>query len=54
MQPATRLLIDTLAQSLSTPLEEARGLPPQAYLSEEFYQLELEHLFRRDWICVGA
>ena len=53
MQPATRLLIDTLAQSLSTPLEEARGLPPQAYLSEEFYQLELEHLFRRDWICVG-
>jgi phenylpropionate dioxygenase-like ring-hydroxylating dioxygenase large terminal subunit len=53
MQPATRTLIDTLAQSLSTPLEKARGLPPQAYLSEEFYQLELEHLFRRDWICVG-
>ena len=53
MQPATRLLIDTLAQSLSTPLEEARGLPPQAYLSEEFYELELEYLFRRDWICVG-
>ena len=53
MQPATRQLIDTLAQSLTTPLEEARGLPPQAYLSEEFYELELEHLFRRDWICVG-
>ena len=53
MQPATRTLIDTLAKSLSTPLEEARGLPPQAYLSEEFYELELEHLFRRDWICVG-
>ena len=53
MQAATRALIDTLAKSLSTPLEEARGLPPQAYLSEEFYELELEHLFRRDWICVG-
>lgn len=53
MQPATRTLIDTLANSLSTPLEEARGLPPQAYLSEEFYELELEHLFRRDWVCVG-
>ena len=53
MQPATRTLIDTLAKSLSTPLEEARGLPPQAYLSEEFYELELEHLFRRDWVCVG-
>lgn len=53
MQPATRTLIDTLAKSLSTPLEEARGLPPQAYLSEEFYELELEYLFRRDWVCVG-
>ncbi len=53
MQAATRVLIDTLIKSLSTPLEEARGLPPQAYLSEEFYELELEHLFRRDWICVG-
>ena len=53
MQAATRQLINTLAQSLSTPLEEARGLPPQAYLSEEFYELELEYLFRRDWICVG-
>ena len=53
MQAETRTLIDTLAKSLSTPLEEARGLPPRAYLSEEFYELELEHLFRRDWICVG-
>ena len=53
MQPETRTLIDTLTKSLSTPLEEARGLPPQVYLSEEFYELELEHLFRRDWICVG-
>ena len=53
MQPATRTLIDTLTKSLSTPLEEARGLPPQAYLSEEFYELELEYLFRRDWVCIG-
>ena len=53
MQAATRALIDTLTRSISTPLEEARGLPPQAYLSEEFYELELEYLFRRDWICVG-
>ncbi len=53
MQPATRILIDTLAKSLSTPLEEARGLPPQAYLSEEFYELEQEFLFRRDWVCIG-
>ena len=53
MQSKTRHLIDTLTTSITTPLEEARGLPPQAYLSEEFYQLELEYLFRRDWICIG-
>ncbi len=28
-------------------------MPPQAYLSDEFYQLELEHIFRRDWVCIG-
>ena len=53
MQSKTRHLIDTLITSITTPLEEARGLPPQAYLSEEFYQLELEYLFYRDWICIG-
>lgn len=53
MQTGTQRLIGRLTKSLSTPLEEARGLPPQAYLSEEFYELELEYLFRRDWICVG-
>ena len=53
MQAETRRLIATLAKSLAAPVEEARGLPPQAYLSEEFHQLELEWLFRRDWICVG-
>ena len=53
MQPETRRLLDTLAKSIATPIEEARGLPPAAYTSEEFYELELEHLFRRDWICIG-
>ena len=53
MQPDTRALLDTLAKSIGTPIEEARGLPPLAYTSEEFYELEVEHLFRRDWICIG-
>lgn len=53
MQPETRLLLDTLAKSIATPIEEARGLPPETYLSQEFYELELEYLFRRDWICIG-
>jgi phenylpropionate dioxygenase-like ring-hydroxylating dioxygenase large terminal subunit len=53
MQSETRLLLDTLAKSIDTPIEEARGLPTEAYLSDEFYELELEHIFRRDWICIG-
>lgn len=53
VQPETRQLLDTLAKSVATPVEEAHGLPPEAYLSEELYELELEYLFRRDWVCIG-
>jgi phenylpropionate dioxygenase-like ring-hydroxylating dioxygenase large terminal subunit len=28
-------------------------LPPAAYTSPEFYALEVEKIFRKDWICVG-
>jgi len=30
-----------------------RGLPPAAYTSEEFYQLECERLFAQTWVFVG-
>jgi len=42
-----------LEQSLSTPLEEARSMPPAAYRSEALLELELEKIFRRDWQCTG-
>lgn len=32
---------------------EARALPLSMYTSAALYELELEALFRRDWICVG-
>ncbi|MEQ8388192.1 MAG: aromatic ring-hydroxylating dioxygenase subunit alpha [Alphaproteobacteria bacterium] len=35
------------------PLEEASTLPPLAYTSEEFYQLEIERIFMKEWLCVG-
>lgn len=35
------------------PLEQGRSLPRQAYLSEELHRHEIEHLFQRQWICVG-
>jgi len=53
MERATREILDTLAKTISTPIEEARNLPAQAYLSEELFELERERIFRREWLCVG-
>jgi phenylpropionate dioxygenase-like ring-hydroxylating dioxygenase large terminal subunit len=32
---------------------DARGLAPSSYLSPEFHALEVEHIFRKQWLCVG-
>ncbi len=44
---------EELARLATLPLERAETLPPQAYLSSEIYDLEVERIFRRDWHCVG-
>lgn len=33
--------------------EQARTMPPAYYTSEAFLALEEDHIFRREWICVG-
>ena len=30
-----------------------RTLPPQAYFSPEIHELEIERVFRRNWLCIG-
>lgn len=35
------------------PALEASNLPPVLYTSPEAYELELERVFRRTWVCVG-
>ena len=35
------------------PFEEALTLAPRAYVDPEFYRLEVENIFRREWISVG-
>ena len=35
------------------PLREAATLPPYCYSSQEFYELEVERIFMREWLCVG-
>lgn len=32
---------------------EATTMPPEYYTSEEFLSLEKEHVFRKEWICLG-
>jgi choline monooxygenase len=38
-------------QSLSR--DQARTMPPEFYTSEDFLELEKEHIFREEWICLG-
>jgi phenylpropionate dioxygenase-like ring-hydroxylating dioxygenase large terminal subunit len=33
--------------------EDARGLPPACYAAPEFYALEVERIFRRQWLLIG-
>ncbi len=35
------------------PLDEAETLPPSCYHSEEFYDLEVRNIFRKQWILMG-
>ena len=35
------------------PLEQASPLPAACYVSPEWYERELETIFRTEWLCVG-
>lgn len=35
------------------PLREAETLPPQCYISEEFYEREVSNIFMKCWNCIG-
>jgi phenylpropionate dioxygenase-like ring-hydroxylating dioxygenase large terminal subunit len=34
-------------------LEQACTLPPESYTSEAFFQLEVERIFRKEWLVIG-
>ncbi|MBK0398764.1 Rieske 2Fe-2S domain-containing protein [Limibaculum sp. M0105] len=42
-----------LAATTARPFGEAMSMPKGVYTSDAFLARELEHVFRRDWICVG-
>ncbi|MCB1085773.1 MAG: hypothetical protein KDM63_01905, partial [Verrucomicrobiae bacterium] len=35
------------------PLEDSITLPAQAYTSHDFFDWEVENLFRKEWLCLG-
>jgi phenylpropionate dioxygenase-like ring-hydroxylating dioxygenase large terminal subunit len=46
------LVAAVLADSSPT-LANARLLPPGAYVSQAFFDLEVQKIFKREWLCVG-
>jgi len=50
--PAQALAERSLAL-VDRPLGEARSILPQCYTDPGFFELEVERVFRRSWICVG-
>ena len=45
--------VEGLRQAANVPFEQARAMPPAAYTSQDFAELELETIFAQDWFCVG-
>jgi|HubBroStandDraft_6_1064221.scaffolds.fasta_scaffold17598_2 phenylpropionate dioxygenase-like ring-hydroxylating dioxygenase large terminal subunit len=57
MDGSTSLPCENLIQEVISgehqPLEQATTLPPQSYTSEAFFQLEVERIFRKEWLVIG-
>ena len=45
--------VSELAASTAVPFEMARAMPKSVYTSPEFNQIELDKIFRADWVCAG-
>lgn len=45
--------IAALRDNTSVPFERARAMPTEVYTSQAFVDAELEHIFHKDWYCVG-
>lgn len=46
-------LLELLVELASRPLEEAEAMPGALYLDPDLYELELERIFRREWLYVA-
>ena len=53
MPHSTENLLQLLTQNADASFSDARSLPPAVYHSPQVLDLEKEHLFHEDWICLG-
>ncbi|WP_027896097.1 aromatic ring-hydroxylating oxygenase subunit alpha [Zestomonas thermotolerans] len=51
--PPVAEIIAKLQKSCDLDFSDAHAMPPEVYTSEAFLELEQEHIFRSQWICVG-
>ena len=52
MSPAS-VIQDADFTETRRPLLQASVLPPYCYTSREFYELEVEQIFLKEWVCIG-
>jgi choline monooxygenase len=53
LRPSISILDDEQVKSVRSDLSSASLLPREAYVSQEWYDLELERVFGKTWIWVG-
>jgi len=53
VRQTTKDLLQLLAENANASFDAAKSLPPATYHSSRILKLEREHLFRKEWICLG-
>ena len=46
-------LVDRVREVAALPLELATALPADVYTSDDLYSLEVDKIFRQEWMCIG-
>ena len=53
MTRTTKSILTALADNTSGSFDDALSLPPSIYHDPEILNLEVDQIFRKDWICIG-
>ncbi|MGN6626098.1 MAG: aromatic ring-hydroxylating oxygenase subunit alpha [Tepidisphaeraceae bacterium] len=52
-RPSVDEIRDRVLAVADLPLKQGRTFPPQAYTDPGYYQLEVDHVLKRQWLCMG-